>query len=181
MRFSKTITLAFALMLACGTARAANYGPYPVTYLKGNIEGLDQNAGGTLDLTNTKVLKLQANDSKLEVPYSAIFGAERKEVVITVEKEPLYKVWALPKRLAPLIPPHEVSFDYKDKTGNLHSITLEMEPATADRFFGRLKQAETKKAATRGDWWGDSVWKTHRNEPGWNAQHDSDDKAVATR
>lgn len=181
MRFSQTLTL--ALTLACGAAIGADYGPYPMTYLKGDVEGIDQNAGGTVDLTNSKVLTVKAHDAKFELPYTAIFGAERKDVVISVEKEPLYKVWTLPKRLgivAPF-PQQEVSFDYKDKTGTLHSMTLEMEPTAADRLFLRVKQASEKKAATRGDWWGDSVWKTHRNQPDWDAQHDADDSSVAAK
>ncbi len=181
MRFSQKTTLAFALTLACASATAADFGTRSVTYLKGNIEGIYQNAGGTLNLANTKVLTLQASDAKLEVPYSAIVGAERKDIVVSVEKQPLYKVWTLAKRIDPTPAQQEVSFDYKDKTGNLHSITLEMERSTADRLFVRLKQAAEKKADTRGDWWGDSVWKTHRNEPGWNAQHDPEDTSVAAR
>jgi len=182
MRFSKTINLAFALTLAGGAALAANYGPYPMTYLKGNIEGIDQNAGGTIDFTNSKVLTVKASDSKFEIPYLAIVGAERKDVVISVEKEPLYKVWALHKRIIQPMPKQEVTFDYKDKTGSLQSVTIEVDPATADRLFVRLKQADNKKAAIRGDWWGDGVWKTHRNEPEWNAQHEpAADTSVAKR
>jgi hypothetical protein len=180
MRFTQTLTL--ALTLACGAAFAADYGPYPVTFLKGDIEGIEQNAGGTADLTNPKTLTLKAHDTKFELPYSAIFGAERKDVVISVEKEPLYKVWTLPKRLgivAPF-PLQEVSFDYKDKAGTLHSMTVEMEPTAADRLFLRVKQAGEKKAATRGDWWGDSVWKTHRNQTTWDAEHQPDDSSVAS-
>jgi hypothetical protein len=76
-------------------------------------------------------------------------------------------VWSLHKRIVEPTKPHEVSFDYKDKTGNLHSMTLEMDAATADRLFWRLQQADAKKASAKGGFWGDSVWKTHRNEAEW--------------
>jgi hypothetical protein len=181
MRFSQTLTLAFGMTLACGAAAAADFSARIVTYLKGNIEGIEQNAGGTLNLVNVKVLTLRAHESKVEVPYSAIVGAERKDVVITEEKEPIYKVWKLAKHLDTHVRLQDVSFDYKDKTGNLHSMTLQMETSSADRLFARLKQVADKKADTRGDFWGDSIWKTHRNEAGWNAQHDPEDNSVATR
>lgn len=179
MRFSYKSTMAL-LTVACGSAVAVDFSPKPVTYIEGNIEGITQNASGKLDLTNSQALTLRANDMKIEVPYAIMFGVERKEVVVTVEKEPLYKVWSLHKRIVEPTKPHAVSFDYKDKTGNLHSMTLEMDAATADRLFYRLQQADAKKAATKGSFWGDGIWKTHRNEPDWNAQHEPEATAVAT-
>lgn len=181
MRSTQKTILALAMTMACGSVIAADFSSRTVTYLQGNIDGITQNAGGKLDLTNSKVLTLRASDTKLEVPYAIIFGAERKEAVVTVAKEPVYKVWSLHKRIVEPTKPHEVSFDYKDKTGNLHSMTLEMDAATADRLFWRLQQADAKKVATKGGFWGDSVWKTHRNEAEWNAQHDPEANAVATR
>ncbi len=81
----------------------------------------------------------------------------------------------------PPTPPHEVSFDFKDKTGKLNSLTVEMSPSTADRFFFRVKQAEEKMAANRGEWWGDEVWKTHRNQPAWDAGQKPAEGEVAQR
>ncbi|MEI9813327.1 MAG: hypothetical protein WDO18_12070 [Acidobacteriota bacterium] len=69
MRFSF-----LAVTLACGIAMAGD-GPKSVTYLKGNVDGIAEDAGGTLDLSSPKTLKLRSGDTHVEIPYAAISGA----------------------------------------------------------------------------------------------------------
>jgi hypothetical protein len=159
MRFS----LVF-LTLAAGLAVAADK---PVTYLEGNVEGLAQNATGTLQFKNSKVMVLHSKGADVTVPYAAVSKTDRKTAPVLTEKDPLYKVWMIHKRLLIPTPLQLVTVAYNDKTGAEKTITIEMDKAAADRVQAQVQQAADKIAANRGDWWGDSVWKTKRNKDEW--------------
>jgi hypothetical protein len=159
MRFS----LVF-ITLAAGLAVAADK---PVTYLEGNVEGLTQNATGTLQFKSSKVMVLHAKGADVTVPYAAVSKTERKTAPVLTEKDPLYKVWMIHKRLLIPTPLQLVTVVYADKTGE-KSITIEMDKAAADRVQAQVQQTADKIAANQGAWWGDSVWKTQRNKDQWS-------------
>jgi hypothetical protein len=159
MRFSIVF-----LTLAAGLAVAADK---PVTYLEGNVEGLAQNASGTLQFKNSKVMVLHAKGAEVTVPYSAVSKTDRKTAPVLTEKDPLYKVWMIHKRLLIPTPLQLVTVAFNDKTGTAKTITIEMDKAAADRVQAQVQQAADKTAADQGTWWGDSVWKTQRNKDQW--------------
>jgi hypothetical protein len=164
MRFFSSITTTLAL--ATGIAVAADR-PQPVTYLNGNIEGFSQNAGGTLELRDTKAMVLRSKDANVEIPYSAVSMTGRKTVAVLTQKDPLYKVWSLHKRLLIPVPLEEMAVAYKDKNGTEKTVTIEMEKKTADRVQVNIERAAQRKASDAGAWWGDSLWKTSRNKDQW--------------
>jgi hypothetical protein len=96
-----------------------------------------------------------------------VTNSESKEQPVFDEKEPMYKFWTLRKKLLPPTPLQEVTIEYKDAKGAANSVTLSMEKPLADWLAARLLKAEERKAELRGEWWGDQVWKTKRNETGW--------------
>jgi hypothetical protein len=83
---------------------------------------------------------------------------------------PLYKVWRLPKRFLTERPMHQmVNFQFADKDGKDQTMTLEFEEAAANQTLIAIEIRQGKrtppKHATNGDsWWGDSAWKTPRND-----------------
>jgi hypothetical protein len=151
-------------LLTLGTCLTLAAGPKDVTYLAGSLEGITSKA--TLDLTNTKVMVLRSGSIKIEIPYMAISKSDVKTQEFA-EKEPLYKVWTLGSRLMPPTPQEEYSLEYRDAKGATTTVTLGMEKSVADKLSARLAKAEERKAAQRGDWWGDSYWKTKRNQNEW--------------
>ncbi len=155
-----------SLLLAAGIAVAAD-GPKPVTYLNGNIEGFAQNASGTLDVRSAKTMTLRTKGADVEIPYAAVSKTDRTTPLVSVAKDPLYKVWSLPQRLMPPTPLQQLVVTYKDKAGAEKSVTLEIQKATADRVLANVEQAAARNAANSGAWWGDSVWKTQRNKDQW--------------
>lgn len=154
------------LTLACGFAVAAD-GPKTVTYIKGSVEGLSPNETATMTLPDTKVLVLKTKDSGLEIPYAAIVKSGRAIVEAEVENEPLYKVWSLHERLLPPAPKHQLTLDYKTKSGVEQSVTLSMDKATADKVMAHVDRAAARNSANAGNWWGDDYWKTKRNQNQW--------------
>ncbi len=153
-----------AFILAAGIAVAADR---PVTYLEGNVEGLSQNATGTLQFKDSKAMVLHAKGADVLVPYGAVSKIDRKTAPVLTEKDPLYKVWMIHKRLLIPTPLEQLTVAYADKAGAAKSITIEMDKAAADRVQAQVKQVADKLEANKGTWWGDSVWKTARNKDQW--------------
>jgi hypothetical protein len=160
MRFS----LVF-ITLAAGLAVAADH---PVTYLEGNVEGLPLNAIGTLQFKDAKAMVLHSKEGNVVVPYAAVSKTESHAAPVTTEKDPLYKVWDLHKRLLIPTPLQQVTVAFHDKTGAEKSIVIEMDKKSAKRVQAQVAQAIEKSAANGGAWWGDAVWKTARNKEQWS-------------
>lgn len=139
--------------------------PSGFTYLHGSVDGISENSVGTLDLASMEVLVLHAPTVSLEVPYTAIAKTTRKPVS---EKESSHKLWGSAKKF------EEVYIEFKDKNGKAANITLELHQQQADLIVGRAERAEQHKSLSRGDFWGDRVWKTKRNQDRWAGE-------VATR
>ena len=160
MRFS----LVF-LTLAAGLAVAADK---PVTYLESNVEGIAVNATGTVHFKDSKAMVLHTKGADVLVPYAAVTKTERKTVPVVVDKEPVYKVWAVHKRLLIPNPLEQVTVAFMDRSGAAKSVTIETDKHTADRVEAQIQQVSEQIAANQGNWWGDSVWKTERNKGQWS-------------
>jgi hypothetical protein len=82
---------------------------------------------------------------------------------------PLYKVWQLHKRFLAEHPAQRmVNIQFSDKEGKDQTITLEFDEAAANETLAGIEIHQGKRIpprrATNGDaWWGDSAWKTTRN------------------
>jgi hypothetical protein len=161
MRFS-----IITFILATGVALAAD-NIKPVTYLEGNLEGFAVNASSTLEFRDSKVMALHTKGADAVIPYAAVSKTTEKIIPVVTEKDPLYKVWSLHKRLLIPNPLHEVTVTYTDRNGAEKTVTMEMEKVPADRVAAQVKQATDRKAANAGSWWGDSMWKTNRNKEEW--------------
>lgn len=161
MRFSL-----ITLVLATGVALASD-NVKPATYLEGNLEGFTANAGVTLEFRDYNAMAVHAKGADQVIPYAAVSKTSERLVPVVSEKDPLYKVWSLHKRLLIPNPLHAVTVVYTDKAGVEKSVTLEMEKASAERLQAQVKQVADKAAANNGSWWGDSVWKTQRNKTEW--------------
>jgi hypothetical protein len=167
MRFTRTaITLSTTFILTAGIATAAD-APREFQYLSGDVAGIEQNAIGTMELESVSVLILHGPTATFEIPYAAVTKSGRKVAAAFDDKEPLYKFWALGKRLMPLLPVEHVTLEFTDKTGKPASMTIEMYQQHADKIMARIERAEARNAINRGEFWGDRVWKTKRNQDSW--------------
>jgi hypothetical protein len=161
MRFLTLPTLAIlsgGLLLAVDSAS--------VTYIDGNVADLAPNTGATLYLTNPGSMELKTSLHKVRITYSQISKAELGSVETHyAEAQPAYKVWALPKRLMkPETRTMTVAFT--NESGQDQTITIEMSRAAAEGAFAVIERHNAKIADS--NWWGDSYWKTNRNQDQWN-------------
>ena len=160
MRF---LTLPTLTILAGGLLAAADSAT--VTYIDGNIADLAPKTGATLYLNNPQSMELKTPLHQVQVPYAQISKAELGSVIVlTAEPEPLYKVWALPKRLVKS-ETRQVTVTFNNGSGQDQTMTLELSKVAADGVLATIERRNAKVA--NNDWWGDSVWKTNRNKDQW--------------
>ncbi|MGH9648567.1 MAG: hypothetical protein ACRD4E_17315 [Bryobacteraceae bacterium] len=161
MRF---LTLPTLTILAGGLLAAADSAT--VTYIDGNVAELAANSGGTLYLNNPQTMELKTPLHKVQIPYAQISKAELGSVMVhTADPEPLYKVWALPKRLVKS-ETQQMTVAYTNGNGQDQTMTLEMSKAAADGVLATIERRSAKLTNATA-WWGDNYWKTSRNRDTW--------------
>ncbi len=161
MRF---LTLSTLTILTGGLLAAAD--STIVTYIDGKRRrAFSPNTGATLYLNNPQSLELKTPLHSVQIPYAQISKAELGVVTPhTPEPEPLYKVWALPKRLVKT-ETQQMKLAFTDGNGQDQTMTIEMSKTSVDGVLGKIERYSPKVAAT--SWWGDGVWKTTRNRDTW--------------
>jgi hypothetical protein len=158
-----------SLVLFCSLAALAGAGGGPAVYVVGNLDGVSPGDDGTL-LLDRDAMVFRSGKTVLTLPYKDIHNVELGTLVMPPAEAPLYKVWRLPKRFLTERPMHQmVNFEFADKDGKNQTMTLEFEQAAANQTLVEIEIRQGKrtppKHATNGDsWWGDSAWKTSRND-----------------
>jgi len=137
-----------------------------VVYVVGNLDGVSPGAEGILVLEKDQAV-FRSGKTVLPMPYSDIHNVELGTKVVPTFA-PVYKVWQLHKRLVEHPAQRMVNFEFSDKDGNDQTITLELDESAANDTLVEIEIRQGKrippKRATNGDpWWGDSAWKTTRN------------------
>src|SRR6185437_7080522 len=141
MRF---LTLPTLTILAGGLLAAADSAT--VTYIDGNVAELAANSGATLYMNNPQAMELKTPLHKVQIPYAQISKAELGSVMVhTSEPEPLYKVWALPKRLIKS-ETQQMTLAFTDVNGQGQTMTLEMSKTSADGVLATIERHSAKVA-----------------------------------
>jgi hypothetical protein len=155
-----------ALILTSGLALAGD-GPKPVTYMNGSVSGLSANTGATLEVTYAKGLIVRSASANVEIPYAAIVKTSRApQQQVEEAKQPVYKVWTLRKKIIPPTPMENVTVAYRTN-GTENNVTLLMEKKIADSVMEAWDRENERRSKARGEWWGDSYWKTAHNQGQW--------------
>ena len=154
------------VLLLSSVVALAGSGGGPATYVVGNLESVSPGAEGILVLEKDQAV-FRSGKTVLPMPYSDIHNVELGTKVVPTSA-PLYKVWQLHKRLVERPVQRMVNFEFADKEGKDQTVTLEFEESAANETLAEIEIRQGKrippKRATNGDpWWGDSAWKTTRN------------------
>jgi hypothetical protein len=167
MRIASLLSKASVVLLA-SVAALAGAGGGSAVYVVGNLDGVSPGDEGTLLLDHDTAV-FRSGKTVLSLRYSDIHNVELGTRVMPPADAPLYKVWRLHKRFLTERPMHQmVNFQFADKDGNDQAMTLEFAEAAANQTLVEIETRQGKrtppKHATNGDsWWGDSAWKTTRN------------------
>ena len=155
-----------SILLLSSVVAFAGSGGGPVVYVVGNLDGVSPGVEGILVLEKDQAV-FRFGKTVLPMPYSDIHNVELGTKVVPTFA-PVYKVWQLHKRLVEHPAQRMVNFEFSGKDGNDQTITLELDESAANDTLVEIEIRQGKrippKRATNGDpWWGDSAWKTTRN------------------
>jgi hypothetical protein len=159
--------VAAIILLASGIVLAGSGGA-PAVYVVGNLEVVSPGAEGILVLEKEQAV-FRTGKFVLPIPYSDIHSLELGTKVMP-SSIPLYKVWQLHKRFLVERPTQRmVNFEFSGPDGKDLSLTLELEESAANDTLAEIetrqgKRVPPKRATNADSWWGDSVWKTTRND-----------------
>jgi hypothetical protein len=178
-------------VLACGLLVSGNvFGaprPETSTYIDGNVSTLKPNTGGTLVFTDDKSMTFRTGLAEVAVPYSSIskaqLGATQEHSHDMPLPGPLKLLTRLHKTETQLL-----IVEFKNGLGESQTMTLSLAKPAASTVLSTIavhtaKPADAKgaeqstvasaKADPQSDskdaWWGDSFWKTNRNQDTWGA------------
>lgn len=156
------VALAFPLMEA-DLVVAAPPSSAPAMYAIGDIQELSAGTAGTILLEDRQATFESANIS-IPIAYDTIQNVELG-ARLTPGKEPAYKVWRLHKRFEERPLRRMLNIAFKDKSGQIRNITLQLSENAALQVQEalELRSGKRRRPTVSDAWWGDSVWKTKRN------------------
>jgi hypothetical protein len=135
-----------AFTLAVSSAAPADTRAETSTYLDGNLTGVSPNTGGTLLFSDEKAMYFRTGLSTVAVPYSNISHTELGATKETSHDVPLYKVWALHKRLSKT-ETQLLIVNFKNETGEEKTMTLELAKASAPGVLSLIQSRTGTDAA----------------------------------
>jgi len=159
----RILTFTTLTILAGGLLAAADGSS--VTYVKGTVDELSPNTGGTL-FNNAKSMEIRTPLHSVEVPYSQISKAELGAIQShTPETDAPYKVWTLHKRFMTGPQTQEMTVAFTNEKGQSQTMTIELPKKTAAGLLATIERHSG--AVADSNWWGDDYWKTNRNKDTW--------------
>jgi hypothetical protein len=186
----KTALLASLTAFSCIAVSGAPR-PETSTYIEGTVSSLKPNTGGTLVFTDTNSMTFRTGLAEVAVPYAGILKAELGVTQTHNHDSSGPKVLALVSRLR-RTETQLLTVEFKNGSGDKQTMTLELAKPAASNVLATIQEhspklateAKTlaaKTAATSGtdaknEWWGDSYWKTVRNQDSWNTKEASNTK-----
>lgn len=181
-----SITAVFVLSTGAFASDTATSTPRPEnsTYVDGNVSSLKPNTGGTLVFSDEKSMTFRTGLADVAVPYAAIsraeLGATQEHSHETALPGPLHAI-KLP--LGHKTETQLLTLEFKNGLGEAQTMTLSLaKPAagnvlyTIEEHTGKVpEKSDTKTVAAKADskdgskdaWWGDTMWKTNRNQAEW--------------
>jgi hypothetical protein len=174
------IKIALLTSLAACLCIAVSGAPRPETstYVDGNVSSLKPHTGGTLVFTDNSSMMFRTGLAEVAVPYANILHAELGAT--KTRHHDLPGVLAVVNRL------HQtetqlLTVEFKSGLGEKQTMTLELAKPAASNVLATIQEHAPKstvasaktpddKAAAKEDWWGDSYWKTTRNQDSWNTK-----------
>ncbi len=115
------------------------------TYIDGTLPGISPNTGGTLVLSDAKALSFRTGLTTVSINYAQVTHVELGATKETSHDVPVYKVWALHKRLGGKTQTQLLVVNFKDETGSDKSMTLEVAKSSANSVLSTIKSRTTEQ------------------------------------
>jgi len=143
-------------------------------YVGGTVKSIPVNSTGTFSFEDAKEFHFDYKGSTYKLPYDQI-------TTITIEKADVRRVMHILPAVSPVASRRKQTLvvNYADSAGTMGTLKFELpayrameaqETLLAKRSPLSPAVAAAQAAADSNTWWGDSVWKTKRNQAAWDAQ-----------
>jgi hypothetical protein len=188
------IKTALVISLAGLSCIAVSGAPRPETstYVSGNVAALKPNTGGTLVFTDKDSMMFRSGSAEVKVPYASILHAELGETQTRSHDQSGFKLLTLANHLFKT-ETQLLTVEFKSGLGEDQTMTLQLAKFVAPGVLNTIKENAGDQVASvakspsgsktagknaaagtpaasddKNAWWGDSYWKTTRNQDSWN-------------
>src|ERR1700722_14767569 len=145
-----------------------------VQYVGGTVKSIPVNSTGTFNFEDAKEFRFNYNGSMFKLPYDRITTTD-------IEKADVRRVFHVFPAMSPIASHRKQTLviNYTDAAGATGTLNFELaayravdaqETLAAKRSPISPAAAAAITASKSNTWWGDSVWKTKRNQGAWDAQ-----------
>jgi hypothetical protein len=141
-----------------------------VQYVGGTVKSIPVNSPGTFNFEDAKEFRFTYNGSVFKLPYDRITSTE-------IEKADVRRVMHVFPAMSPIASHRKQTLviSYKDASGAAGTVNFELAAYRAVEAqetiaAKRSPISPTAAAAASNAWWGDSIWKTKRNQTTWSDQ-----------
>ena len=141
-----------------------------IQYVGGTVKSIPVNSAGTFSFEDAKEFRFNYNGSVFALPYDKISSS-------SIEKAEVRRVFHIFPAMSPIADHRKQTLviNYTDATGAPGTVDFEL---AAYRAVDAQETIAAKKSpispaavvAASNEWWGNTVWKTKRNQAVWNAQ-----------
>jgi hypothetical protein len=168
--FATRQILISALVFAAVTPAAVLAASDSVQYVGGTVKSIPVNSTGTFSFEDAKEFRFNYNGSMYKLPYDRITTTD-------IEKADVRRVFHVFPAMSPIASHRRQTLviNYTDAAGAAGTLNFELpeyRAAEAQETIAAKKSpvGSFAAAAASNEWWGDSVWKTKRNQAAWDAQ-----------
>jgi hypothetical protein len=168
--FATRQILISALVFAAVPPAAVLASTDSVQYVGGTVKSIPVNSNGTFSFEDAKEFRFNYNGSMFKLPYDRITTTD-------IEKADVRRVFHVFPAMSPIASHRRQTLviNYTDAAGAAGTLNFELPEYRAVEAQETIAAKKSPvgsfaAAAASNEWWGDSVWKTKRNQAAWDAQ-----------
>ncbi|HTW31319.1 MAG TPA: hypothetical protein VMD76_06545 [Candidatus Sulfotelmatobacter sp.] len=168
--FSIRQVLVPTFLLAAVSPAALYSASATVQYVGGTVKSIPVNTTGEFNFDDAKEFRFVYNGSEFKLPYDQITSTE-------IERADIRRVLHVFPVMSPVAAHRKQTLviNYTDASGATGTVNFELMAYRAEEAQQTIAAKKSPispaaAAAASNEWWGDSVWKTKRNLPMWQAQ-----------
>jgi hypothetical protein len=168
--FATRQILISALFLAAVPPAALLAASDSVQYVGGTVKSIPVNSPGTFNFEDAKEFRFTYSGSVFKLPYDRITSTE-------IERADVRRVMHVFPAMSPIASHRKQTLviNYTDAAGAAGTVNFELAAYRAVDAQGTIAAKRSPispaaAAAASNAWWGDSVWKTKRNQTTWAEQ-----------
>ncbi len=148
----------------------ATYGADNIQYVGGTVKSIPVNTTGTFSFEDAKEFRFNYNGSVFKLPYDQITSTD-------IEKADVRRVLHVFPAMSPIASHRKQTLviNYTDAAGATGTVNFELAEYRAvdaqETLAAKKSPVPSYAAAAKSnEWWGNSVWKTKRNQGAWDAE-----------